>query len=259
MNLGEQTWPQVENYLQKDRRILIPIGSTEQHGPSGLIGTDYMTAEYLAAMAGSRTNVMVAPTICYGMAAHHMAFPGTATLSPQTLIQVIAEIVQSFAQHGFRHFLFVNGHGGNIAVLTSAFCQLKMNDNDWTLEALHWWQIPEVVAYEKEHYSTENGFHATISEVAATQVICPHAFSKQETVQFPVSPKTGHWPLSAREMRSRFPDGRISSNPGRATPEHGQNVIDIAVNAIVQKISTIDALLQEDDSHIAQRPKLNGF
>jgi len=168
----------VEAYLKTKDQIIIPIGSTEQHGPTGLIGTDFVTAQKISQAAGQQQTILVAPPICYGMAMHHMAFPGSATLTPLTFITMLSEIIQAFAQHGFRRFLFINGHGGNIAPTTTAFSQALGQDQDLVLKLFNWWQNQDVVAYEQEHFGESNGQHATCGEVSLTQHLRPQAFEK---------------------------------------------------------------------------------
>src|SRR5512139_1750312 len=106
------TWLEVETYLNHSKGIILPIGSTEQHGPTGLIGTDAICAEAIARGVGEATQAMVAPTINVGMALHHMAFPGSISLRPSTLILVIRDYLMSLAKAGFTKFFFINGHGG---------------------------------------------------------------------------------------------------------------------------------------------------
>ena len=119
MLLHHCTWKEVEDRLKSSTGIMVPIGSTEQHGPNGLIGTDAICAEAIAAAAGDKLDVLVAPTIPVGMAQHHMAFTGSMTLRPSTLIQVINDWVTSLSHHGFTHFYFINGHGGNSPTVTA--------------------------------------------------------------------------------------------------------------------------------------------
>ena len=104
MLLQHATWPEVETYPADNKGIIVPIGSTEQHGPSGLIGTDALTAEIIGRKVGEATKTYVAPTLAYGMAQHHMAFTGTITLQPSTMIIVVRDIVMSLVRHGFSEY-----------------------------------------------------------------------------------------------------------------------------------------------------------
>ena len=81
--------------------IILPLGSTEQHGPTGAIGTDAITAEAIALAVSKQTGVLVTPTQSYGMAEHHLGFPGTMSLQPLTLLKVIHDLVLSLAKNGF--------------------------------------------------------------------------------------------------------------------------------------------------------------
>lgn len=236
MNLQEKTWPQVEEYLKTKKQIIIPVGSTEQHGPTGIIGIDYLTTWEIAKTVGVKTNTLVTPPLCFGMAVHHMAFPGTITLSPLTYIQVVTEIIQSLGQHGFEKFIVINGHGGNTAPLTSAFCQAKQNHETYDIKLYNWWLLPELTEYENKAFGNENGFHATCSEIAVSMYMSPDAYKDIPKQTFTATQDRPYWPMAPHEFRKTFPDGRMGSNPALSSAEHGKVLFNLAVNSICQKM-----------------------
>jgi creatinine amidohydrolase len=233
MQLSLSTWPEVETYLQNSTGIIIPIGSTEQHGPTGLIGTDAITAEAIAQGVGDTTGAMVTPTINVGMALHHMAFPGSISLRPSTLMLVVRDYLTSLTTAGFTKFFFVNGHGGNIATLKAAFSETYtylsdlQADTEIQCHLANWFMCGSVYRLAKELYGNQEGSHATPSEVAVTQYLYPQAIKKAELA--PLTTSTGHRIYSAADFRRSYPDGRMGSNPDLATPAHGHQFYEAAV------------------------------
>jgi creatinine amidohydrolase len=237
MLLHLSTWQEVEAYLQQSRGIIMPIGSTEQHGPTGLIGTDAICAEAIARGVGETTQAIVGPTINVGMALHHTAFPGTISLRPSTMIQLVRDYVTCLTKAGFSKFYFINGHGGNIATLKAAFSETYAYLDDLQIanaqrvqcHIANWFMCSSVYKLAKELYGDQEGSHATPSEVALTQYVYPEAIK-----QAPLSKEvgTGHKIYGAADFRQRFPDGRMGSNPALATPEHGKQFYDAAVKEL---------------------------
>lgn len=240
MQLHLQTWEEVETYLKGSKGIIIPIGSTEQHGPNGLIGTDAICAEVIAREVGEVTGALVGPTISVGMAQHHLGFAGTITLKPSTLIAVINDYVTSLARHGFERFYFVNGHGGNIATAGAAFAEIYANaslrpsGNAPSLRCAlkNWWETPSVQKLSKELFGNREGSHATPSEVSVTQYVYPEAIKRRD--MGPPNPRVRNF-ADAEDYRRLFPDGRIGSDPTLATPEHGAKFIDVSVKDIAEE------------------------
>ncbi len=111
--LQELTWVDVQEYLKTSDMVIIPLGSTEQHGPHMPLGTDSYEAEGISKIISERTGVLVAPVLWVGYSTYHSGFPGTLSLKPETMEQVLFESVQMLMKYGFRRFMFFNYHGGN--------------------------------------------------------------------------------------------------------------------------------------------------
>jgi len=114
--LPHMTWPEVEAYLERSDMVILPVGSVEQHGLHLPLGTDYLNGVERAKLIAQRTDVMVAPILLPGQSPYHMDFPGTITLSAETIQRVYVEAAQSLMRHGFKRFLILNAHGGNRAI-----------------------------------------------------------------------------------------------------------------------------------------------
>jgi creatinine amidohydrolase len=112
VRIEDCNWMQVERYLERDDRIVIPLGSVEQHGYLSL-GVDRILSERVAVEAAEPTGVLVMPSLPYGLTPYFAAYPGSPTLRVDTYRALLADLVDSLVAQGFRRFLFVNGHGGN--------------------------------------------------------------------------------------------------------------------------------------------------
>ena len=111
--LQELTWTDVEAYLKTCDMVIIPLGSTEQHGPHLPLGTDYYQALETCKRISARTGVLVAPVVLAGYSLYHSGFPGSLSLNPETLEQVLFETAEMLINYGFRKLMFFNFHGGN--------------------------------------------------------------------------------------------------------------------------------------------------
>ncbi len=112
MRVGERNWMQLEAYLEHDDRIVLPLGSVEQHGYLSL-AVDQILSERVAVEAAEPLGVPVLPALPYGLTPYFAAYPGSPTLRAQTYVAVVAELLESLHGQGFRRVLLVNGHGGN--------------------------------------------------------------------------------------------------------------------------------------------------
>jgi creatinine amidohydrolase len=237
--LENLSYPEVEEYLKKKDIILVPTGSVEQHSPYGLIGTDFITAEAVARRVAEAMKILVAPTVKYGVSPHHMAFRGTVSLKPDTMIILISDMIESLVAHGFRRIVFINGHGGNISSIKIAMARLKARMVEGCFEVISWYEMEEVQRLSADLFKGQEGHHATPSEVSITRYLRAEAFKTKPVHELQVANPKYYWPLTCEEMKKVFPDGRMESAPWLATADHGRKILEEACRAIEKKIEEI--------------------
>lgn len=245
MLMYKSTWPEIEAFLARCQTLVIPIGSNEQHGPTGLLGTDWMCPEIIANEAQQQSaDLLVAPTFNIGMAQHHLAFPGTIALRPSTFMAAIADWVHSLSGQGFQRLYFLNGHGGNVASIEAAFSEIYAEASyagrrcNFALKLKNWWELPGVMAIANRQFPVGHGSHATPSEIAITQFAYPDAI--KSAVYTPQIAPTG--PIrEALDFRARFPDGRMGSDPAQASPDKGSALVAAAVQGLLADVAAFMA------------------
>jgi len=144
MRVSDMTWMDVEAYLERDDRCVLPLGCTEQHAYLSL-ATDTILAERVAAEAAEPLGVPVFPAVAYGITPYFMAYPGTVTVSPTTYERLLTEVLGSLRRHGFRRIAVVNGHGGNSPARPAAEAWARRRKGV-TLRWHDWWKAPRTRA-----------------------------------------------------------------------------------------------------------------
>jgi creatinine amidohydrolase len=144
MRIADMNWRQVESYLRRDDRAVLPIGSTEQHAGLSL-ATDIILAARVALEAADPLGVPVFPGLVYGIVPSFRAYPGTISLKITTLLQLVGDVLDSLAEQGFRRILIVNGHGGNAPV--QGFLMEWLAAHPKVQVRFHnWWNAPKTWA-----------------------------------------------------------------------------------------------------------------
>ena len=144
MRIAEMNWLMVEEYLRRDDRCVLPLGSTEQHAYLSL-SVDSILAERLAVEAAEPLGVPVFPVLAYGITPYFRAFPGTISLRAQTYLSIVRDMLDSIREHGFKRILIVNGHGGNVPA--QGLVAEWLADHPGTRIKFHnWWNAPKVWA-----------------------------------------------------------------------------------------------------------------
>lgn len=229
MRLQLMTWTEVKEYLETSKGIIVPIGSTEQHGPTGFIGTDAICAEVVALGVGQAADAIVAPTISVGMSEHHMRFSGSITLAPSTLLMVIRDYIISLARHGFERIFFINGHGGNFPTMQASFSEVYSIISQTKGEmAAHlrckgvsWWHSRAAVELSEKYFGDRNGDHATAAEISLSWQAYPNDMRQGDHLA-EAAPCQDFY--TSEDFARRFSDGRIGSDPSLASPEAGRDI-----------------------------------
>jgi creatinine amidohydrolase len=239
--LANQTWPKVEAYLKKDKRIILPIGSTEQHGPDCLLGTDHMSATGIAYIVAQLTGILCAPALNYGMAVHHLGFPGTLALRPTTYINLVIDLLSSLQEHGFREIIVINGHGGNKGPFLNALQERKNEFKNLEIKFINWWVMPELE--EKiivKYFGEKEGYHATPTEVSVSMALIPGRVKLPATYTCPqkeVADSDCTWVMPGK-FRELYPDGVMRADYSLASESVGKEALKISVEEIIKLIKS---------------------
>jgi creatinine amidohydrolase len=191
--LANLTWPEVNEIRDEVELVLVPVGSNEQHGPNLAVQMDSRGAFEFARRASARMapRLLVAPSVPIGVSHHHMNFPGTVTLTSETFIQVIVEIIESLLHHGFERFLIVNGHGGNIAAMETAALRAKSELEVPFVGACTYFSFFDPAVIARYETTAING-HACELETSVAmhmmpEIVRPDALAPAELTEFATS------------------------------------------------------------------------
>ena len=142
MRIADSNWMQIEDYLTRDDRCVLPLGCTEQHAYLSL-ATDSILAERVAAEAAEPLGIPVFPVLSYGITPAFRAYPGTVSLRIESMIAVVRDVLDALEAQGFRRILIVNGHGGNTPI--ESFRGEWLVDHPGMAVKFHsWWNAPQV-------------------------------------------------------------------------------------------------------------------
>jgi creatinine amidohydrolase len=247
--LSYLTWTQVSQLPDKANTVIVlPAGSTEQHGPHLPCAVDTIIAAGVVGHALARLPADVpafalAP-ITYGKSDEHLHFPGTVTLEGTTLLETITQVGESVYRMGFRKLLIVNGHGGQPQVMEMAARELRLRHGDYTVLPHFTWRVPHVAGQYMTDREKRLSMHAGHAETAILMALAPHTVHMQHAVanyppEFPSKVLSGDGrPACAWTARDFGPSGVIG-DPLPATPEQGRAILDSLADSWAQGITDL--------------------
>jgi creatinine amidohydrolase len=126
LHLDRMTWAEIKEEIQNGRdTVVVPFGSTEQHGRHMPLGTDAVLGDEIGWRLAERLGAFLAPTVRFGCSDHHLAFSGTISLSEKTFRSIVMDVVASLSGHGFRRIVLLPTHGGNFRPLAEAMANIE--------------------------------------------------------------------------------------------------------------------------------------
>lgn len=257
IKLSDLTWPEIAEIQKKSNLIILPIGSTEQHGPHLPVNVDSCLATFLAEQAAQKVNaertirVLVAPTIHYTEVETFKEFPGTIGISLDTEVKLIQEVVCSFVTNGFNNILILNGHSSNTIPINTALRNVNANLPDAGLYAINWWALGNLLKILKSPPS----LHAEEMETSLCLIAEPDKvdISKAE-VEYPRLSLSKKWVtpdfygLSKTvfyHSRKKYPKYKkskgIMGDATTASKETGEKIVEAVVNDLAEIIVEIVA------------------
>jgi creatinine amidohydrolase len=229
----------------RDAVVIVPVGSTEQHGPHLPTQVDSLLvgeiARRAARQAATTTPIVVAPTVWSGLAEHHMSLGGTLSLDFATFLALLRCICRSLVRQGFRRILLLNGHGGNIAALTVIVNELAVELDAPIASTSYWPLAGEAFARILERQKTVR--HACEAETSMLLAVAPDLVDMtraaeavgptgRELTEVVGSEAVHRW----RSFKSRTHHGAIG-DPRTASADKGERLLAAAAEAVAKVVT----------------------
>ncbi len=239
------TWAEMNDAITAQKLVILPTGSTEQHGRHLPLDVDVFLCESVCLEVGRRAadRVLVLPPIAYGLNLHHIDFPGTIHIEPETFIAFCLNITKSVAYHGFQKILIVNGHGSNGPLIdliarktvlsTESLC-FATGYFKFLMEAFETVRQSEVTAHADE-FETSLYLHLAPERVKMDQAVK----DDDRMGQFVSSDSTGNYPVRFNDYWGRWTDTGVHGDATKATPEKGKLIFEAAVDGLVNLVDEL--------------------
>jgi len=242
--LEHMSWPKAAAALKTTQTVLVPVGAIEQHGPHLPLATDAIAPAELASKVAEKIGAVVAPVIRPGISQHHMAFPGTITLSAQTFIGLVKDYCHSLAKHGFRRIILLNGHGGNSHCLGVAVAELHQELPETEISTFEWWAfVPREMG---SVMGMKEGIHANRMETACMLALAPELVDMDAAVaelpDYPEGMTPDKLPVFMSTVKTITDLSRsgVVGDPTKATRELGEELLQKVVGDMVEAFAQME-------------------
>jgi creatinine amidohydrolase len=241
------TWAEMNDAIAAQKLVILPTGSTEQHGRHLPLDVDVFLCESVCLEVGRRAadRVLVLPPISYGLNLHHIDFPGTIHIEPETFIAFCLNITKSVAYHGFKKILLVNGHGSNTPLIDLVARRTVLETPSLCFATGYYLFPTEAFARVRETRVTA---HADEFETSLYLHLAPERVQMNLAVedndrmgQYVSSDSTGNYPVRFNDYWGRWTKTGVHGDPTRATAEKGRVLFEAAVDGLVRLVDELRA------------------
>ena len=243
MYVADQTWPELGEYVAEESLAVVPLGSTEQHGPHLPLATDHLIAESLARAAAERTGHLVTPTVTVGVSPHHRQFHGTMWVDPPAFRGYVESLTRNLTYHGIDRVVYVNAHGGNVEPLREVGRRLRDEGVAYCVEWMWDESIPGLVDELFEH----NGPHGGPKETAmvmhvARELVRENRLADARDDGVIPDEYDGYRRHGARVFYDAIDntDNGVLGDQTDATPEKGAELFGAATDQLVALLGWLD-------------------
>jgi creatinine amidohydrolase len=236
--------PALKERAQAGALVLLPVASTEQHGPHLATGVDTVLCSEVcrrtALLVATRRPVVVAPTVWMGLAEHHVAFGGTFTVTLDTYHALLRDLCRSILRAGFNHILIVNGHGGNIPALAALTTELA-RELGAPIATTSYWNMPHEAGAFAEILEDQKGVqHACEAETSMMMAAAPELVDRAKLEQakgppFPMGSTFSRPVLAWKSFADITPTG-VMGDARKATAAKGEKLMDAAARLLADKL-----------------------
>ena len=238
--LHEMSWPEAKQYFSKNDTAILPVGSTEQHGPHNPLGTDHLIAKAIAEEVAKRTNTICLPVIPFGVSSHHRHFCGTVYVRSETLKNYVMDTCLSLKTYGVKKILIINGHGGNIAALTEAARELREKEGIFAV-VFQWWMLAGKLL--PEIFSREERGHAGAEETSLNLFLHPQLVNMEKAVdETPMQPFPQIEGLNIPWNTADYTRSGVFGKSSTASAEKGREVFEAVVSELVKFVEKLKEL-----------------
>jgi len=251
--LGEMTNREVEEFLTTRHTVIIPTGSTEQHGPHAPLLTDVLIPQEVARRVAPQIGAVVAPPINYALSYPHVGFTGLVHIRIPTFMALVEDLCVAFATAGFKRIIFLNGHYDNTYAIAYACANAadKLRKDVKAFPVNYW---DGMTAAEVGEFSgLKNGMHANAAETSAILAINPALVDRERTnTEFPPFPE---FTVNSGPVHTAFfftSPGSVYwatksgtwGDPTKATPDMGERYLQVGVRSTLAVLENIEKTFQ---------------